>query len=263
MPGLPVIQMFWHGAPLSRVEQLSLASFVHHGHPVHLYAYDAIDGVPAGVTMRDALEILPRERIFRHRRTQSLAPFADWFRYRLLFERGGIWADTDVVCLAPFDYTQPRVFGWQDSELINNAVIGLPAGDPLASWMASACEHPNRWLPYDDVAQRLHKLRRRLLRGNDRGDIRWGESGPLGFTRAIAHFGYTAEALPVRDFYPVSYEDFRRLFESPGAQGAVRLEGSHAVHLWNNLIEPDGKGARFPPDSPFEQLWARYVKSVS
>jgi len=266
MQSLPVIQMFWHGAPLSRVEQLSLASFVHHGHPVHLYAYEPLEGVPSGVTMREAGEILPRDLIFRHRRTKSIAPFADWFRYLLLFQRGGIWADTDVVCLKPFDYAQPRVFGWQDEELINNAVIGLPAGDPLASWMAGACEHPNRWLPYDDWAIRFRKLQRRFFRGNRRGDIRWGESGPIGLTRAIAHFGYTAEALPVWHFYPVPHENYRALFETAGPNGPLPLEDSRAVHLWNNLIERDAPGrkcASFSADSPFERLWARYFKSAS
>ena len=261
MQALPVIQMFWHGAALSRVERLSLASFVHHGHPVHLYAYDTLEGVPAGVTMRDAGEILPKKLIFRHRRTQSLAPFADWFRYRLLFERGGIWADTDVVCLRPFDYAQPRVFAWQDAELINNAVIGLPVGDPLASWMAASCEYPNRWLPYDDWGTRVRKLRRRWLRGNQLGNIRWGEGGPIGFTRAIQHFGYTAEALPAWHFYPVPHESFRRLFESPWPAGDIRLDDSRAVHLWNNLLEREPgqrKSAHFPSDSLFERLWARY-----
>jgi hypothetical protein len=260
MQALPVIQMFWHGAPLSRVEKLSLASFVHHGHAVHLYAYEPIEDVPAGVTMRDAGEILPRKLIFRHRRTGSLAPFADWFRYRLLFERGGIWADTDVVCLRPFDYAQPRVFGWQDEELINNAVIGLPAGDPLARWMATMCEHPNRWLPYDDFATRMRKLKRRLLRGNHRGHVRWGEGGPIGLTRAIRHFGYTAEALPVWHFYPVSHDDFRVPFESaaPGGE-SVHFGDSRALHLWNNLLAAESKAARFPADSAFERLWVRYV----
>jgi hypothetical protein len=253
--------MFWHGAPLSRVERLSLASFVHHGHPVHLYAYEPLADVPDGVTLRDASEILSRDLIFRHRRTGSIAPFADWFRYRLLFERGGIWADTDVVCLKPFDYTQPRVFGWQDEELINNAVIGLPAGDPLASWMAASCEYPNRWLPYDGFGMRMRKLQRRFLRGNRRGDIRWGESGPIGLTLALQHFGYAAGALPAWHFYPVPHENFRALFESPGSGSEVRLGESYAVHLWNNLIERDAgsKSASFPPESPFERLWARYM----
>jgi hypothetical protein len=262
MQPLPVIQMFWHGAPLSRVERLSLASFVHHGHAVHLYAYDEIAGVPAGVTMRDASEILPRNLIFLHRRTRSIAPFADWFRYRLLFERGGIWADADVVCLKPLDYAQPRVFGWQDEELINNAVIGLPAGDPLARWMAGVCEHPNRWLPYDDFGIRVRKLKRRFLRGNRRGHIRWGEGGPIGLTRAIRYFGHAAEALPVWHFYPVPHDDFRVPFESPGAHGEVRFGESRAIHLWNNLLASESKAARFPADSLFEQLWLVYIGGV-
>jgi hypothetical protein len=263
MRSLPVIQMFWHGASLSRLERLSLASFARNGHVVHLYAYDEIEGVPEGVTLRDATEILARKLIFRHRRTQSLAPFADWFRYRLLFERGGIWADTDMVCLKPFDYPQPRVFAWQDERFINNAVIGLPAGDALAQWMAEASEHPNRSLPYDDFSIRLRKLKRRIFRGNRRGDVRWGESGPIGLTQALSHFGYTAEALPAWHFYPVSHANFRVLFQSPTPHDAIALDRSRAVHLWNNEIErraPGSKAERFPADSPFELLCARYLE---
>ncbi len=78
-----------------------------------------------------AEEILPRAVLFTHRRTGSLGSFSDWFRYRLLKERGGIWADTDVVCLAPLVYPQQEIFGWQDARVLNNAVLGLPAGHPL------------------------------------------------------------------------------------------------------------------------------------
>jgi hypothetical protein len=38
------------------------------------------------------------------------------------------------------------------------------------------------------------------------------------------------------------------------------------VHFWNQIIE-DGravdKNARFPSDSPFERLWARYIGPVA
>ena len=133
---LPVIQMFWHGLPLSRIERLSMISFLRNGHAVHLYVYDEPAGVPPGVVLKDAGEILPRSSLFFHRRNRSVAHFSDWFRYRLLFERGGLWSDADMICLKPFDYESPIVFAWQDEQHLNNAVLGLPARDPLAAWLA-------------------------------------------------------------------------------------------------------------------------------
>jgi len=263
MSSLPVIQMFWHGAPLSRVERLSIASFLAHGHEVDLYVYEEPAGVPPGTRLMDASAILPRTSIFRHRRTKSLALFADWFRYRLLFERGGIWADTDMVCLAPFEYSG-HVYAWQDDELVNNAVIGLPVGDPLASWMAELCEHPNRWLPYDDLRLRIRKVKRVVFNFNRRSETRWGESGPLGLTLALRHFGLLERALPPWHFYPVPHQRFHELFESPAPGRTAGFGESRAVHLWNNLLERQrgAKGARFPEDSPFEQLCARYLPAL-
>jgi len=244
------------------MERLSLASFRDNGHPVHLYVYDEPAGVPAGVRVMDAEEILPRSTLFRHKRTQSFALFADWFRYRLLFERGGIWADADMVCLKPFDYESAEVYAWQDEKYINNAVLGLPAGHPLASWLASCCENPNRLLPYDNFGMRLRKLRRRVLQGDRRDKVRWGENGPKGLTRAARYLGYADRALPSWHFYPVSPQQYRTLFESPVGDGAALPSGSRAVHLWNHLLDEHGpfdKNHRFPPDSPYEQLCARYL----
>src|SRR5262245_47817989 len=96
---LPTIQMFWHGPPLSRLERLSMKSFLKNGHRLDLYVYDEPQSVPAGVHLKDASEILSRDCLFAHKRTGSVGLFTDWFRYRLLLDRGGIWADADVICL--------------------------------------------------------------------------------------------------------------------------------------------------------------------
>jgi Alpha 1,4-glycosyltransferase conserved region/Glycosyltransferase sugar-binding region containing DXD motif len=247
--------MFWHGPPLSRLERLCMASFVANGHPVDLYAYDEIEGVPAGVRIVDAASILSRDRMFWHRRTGSIALFADWFRYRLLHERGGIWADTDVVCLQPLRYAQPEIYAWQDAHEINNAILGLPAGHPLAAWMQACCEDPNRVLPYDTLSDRFRKWRRRALQGNRRERTRWGEYGPKGFTLAARHLGYASKALPPSEFYPVACENWGELF-SVGPEPAW-LNTSHAVHLWNNMLSRErgfNKNAQFAADSPYERL---------
>lgn len=258
---LPTIQMFWHGSPLSRIEQLSMLSFMRNGHPVHLYVYEEPRGVPHGVRVMNAADILPRSELFLHRRRNSIAHFADWFRYRLLFDRGNLWADTDMVCLQPFDYVNPVVFAWQDERYLNNAVLGLPPGDALAKWLASSCEHPNRMLPYDDLRTRLMKVKRRL-KGTGREHVRWGDTGPYGLTNAARHLGYTEHALPKEHFYPIRFEDHHVLFQSAPPGGGLSFNGSRAVHLWNQLIEAGkmlDKNARFPADSPFEQLWVKYA----
>lgn len=258
---LPTIQMFWHGPALTRIERLCMQSFLDHGHPVHLYGYEPPENAPGGVQILDAEEILSRKSLFRHPKTGSMAIFADWFRYRVLHEKGGIWADTDVVCLRPIDYPRQELFAWQDPEVINNAIIGLPVGHDLASIMAECCNHPNKIRPFDGLAMRLRKLRRRWFEGNLRENVEWGENGPLGFTRVAHFYGYSKLALPSWHFYPVYYDDWFKVFDGTLKADSELLERATALHLWNEMMrrEPGfDKNGRFPGGSLFEHLCARH-----
>src|SRR4051794_38380380 len=105
-----IIQGLWIGPELSIMEQLSIASFLHNGHEYHLYVYDAVKNVPAGTVIDDANEILPASRIFQYKHQASYAGFANFFRYKLLLDRGGWWVDTDVICLKHFDFADEYVF---------------------------------------------------------------------------------------------------------------------------------------------------------
>ena len=55
------VQMLWVRGSLSRLELLSVRSFLAQGHPVHLYTYDAPDNLPSGVSVLPAEEIVPAE----------------------------------------------------------------------------------------------------------------------------------------------------------------------------------------------------------
>src|SRR5438105_1989553 len=89
-----VIQGLWVGERLSVMERLSIASFLHHGHAYHLYTYGPVAGLPAGAVRQDARAILPESMIFQYRDHASYAGFSNYFRYKLLLERGGWWVDT-------------------------------------------------------------------------------------------------------------------------------------------------------------------------
>lgn len=131
--------MLWIRGELSRLELLSVRSFLAHGHPVELYTYDAPANLPPGVLVRDAAEIVP----------ESLAPlnpvapfakgsmgaFSDYFRYHLLGARGGWWSDLDVVCLRPWQFAEPALTASTDEKgfgrIANTCVMRFPAQHPL------------------------------------------------------------------------------------------------------------------------------------
>lgn len=241
-----------------------MSSFVANGHSVLLHVYDEPAGVPAGVKLVDAASVLPRHHLFVHAKSGSFAIFADWFRYRLLHERGGLWVDTDVVCLKPFDHAHDEIYAWQDERLINNAVLGLPQGHQLAAWMADCCEHPNRILPYDSARTRRRKLLRRLRFGGRGRLIKWGESGPGGLTEAARHLGYSERTLPFWHFYPIHHLNWRAVFDSSLRDNPQLIAASYGLHLWNEMARRQpgfDKNGRFSPDSLFERLCARYLTS--
>ena len=120
------IQSLWIGGELSPMEQLSIASFLAHGHEYHLYSYGEVGRLPKGAVLKNAEEILPKTAIFQYRQHPSYAGFSNFFRYRLLLRKGGWWVDTDVVCLKPFAFDAPYVFA---AERIHRRRSGGERGD--------------------------------------------------------------------------------------------------------------------------------------
>lgn len=260
------IHMFWHGPALSRLERLCMRSFLANGHRLLLHTYAPPTGVPEGVEIVDAARTLSPSLVFRDKRHNSIAAFADWFRFKVLYEQGGIWADTDVVCLKPLAYEGDEIFGWEDHSTVNVAVLGLPAKHPVAGWMLECWQHPDRFLPYDTPKNRKHKLIRRLRPGNSRPYIHWGEFGPRGFTQAARHLGFVQLAQPFWHFYPVHFSNWQTIFDATLDACPGMVEASYALHLWNEMSRRApgfDKNHRFDERSLFERLCTRFLKSDS
>lgn len=219
------------------MERLSIASFLANGHPFHLYTYDEVRGVPPGVELRDAREILPESMIFQYAEQKSYAGFANFFRYKMLLDRGGWWSDVDSVCLRPFEFDAPYVFSSELHEgvrYVNNGTIRAPEGSPL---FAEAWE---------------------ICRGKDPAALGWGETGPRLVSALVASHGLEAHVQPPEVFCPLGYEQWATLLEPepPPVPDAAR-----AIHLWNEMWRRAGydKNAAYPPSCLYEQLKARYL----
>jgi len=260
VPPLPPVRGLWVGSGLTPIERLSIRSFLAHGHPYELFTYDRIAGVPDGTTLADANELIPRDHVFLSH--GSPAHFADWFRWKLMVERGGYWADLDVVCLERFDFSEPLVFGWQDDHLINTAVLGFPAGHSLACTMLRRCESARPVWPGKPGPPLGNPREQEASDSLDWSAQPWGlVGGPYGFTLEVRRAGLVAMARPAQCFYPVSYTSWRRLLEPDSRALDDALAGAWAVHLWNDMFERHGvdKHAAFPPSSFIGQLEARYL----
>lgn len=113
-----IVHALWIGTRLSQVELLSIKSFVQNGSSFVLWVYNKLDNeIPQGCIVRDANKIIPREQVFQYKNKNqfghgqgSYAGFSDIFRYKVLYEYGGWWADMDITSLKPLDFKVPYVF---------------------------------------------------------------------------------------------------------------------------------------------------------
>jgi len=240
------VQMLWIGSRLSNLERLSMASFLANGHPVRLFAYEAIEGVPAGVELHDGRDVMPADSVFTYADgfgKGSPAAFANLFRYKLLLDHGGYWSDTDTVCLKPFDFEGDYVIGCErlpSHAVKNGKTVRLAIG---------VVKVP----PNSPVMQECYTLAKEA---NQR-QLRWGETGPELVTRCFARHGLVAGALHPDVFYPLDWWNTRELVTKPLDVPAE----SYAVHLWNQLWAHRGldKDATYPADCAYETLKRRYA----
>jgi hypothetical protein len=231
------IQTLWIGPRLSQLEQLALTSFVHHGHEVDLYGYGAVEGVPSGVTMRDANEILPESRVFLYRDFRSYSGFSNYFRYRLLLERGGCWADADLVALRPLAFPHEHVFASELARrgevVVTTSFIKAPAGSAVMQRAWDLCSE------------------------KDPAQISWGETGPRLLGEVVASLGMQSFMLPPSAFCPIRHPEWESLFDA----NAPDLPGDAlAVHCWNEMWRRHEreKDASYDPRCLYEQLKLRY-----
>ena len=238
---LPIIQSLWIGDDLTNLEKLCAQSFIDNGHEFHLYTYDKVGGIPAGVVVKDGNDILPRNEIFQYK-GGSVAGFADWFRYALLSKNsgGGIWVDMDVVCLKPFNFACDELMlaGCVDQIPCTNSVIIAPPNNPLMQAMLNACAQVK----------------------NKQGS-KWGSvGGPRVLSEMVERMELTESIKPFYYFVPLSPPQWAMPFDRTFADSMGLFEDSYCVHLSNEMLRGVGldKNAEFDSKSLFEQLKTKH-----
>jgi hypothetical protein len=237
-----VVQSLWVGTALPEIQRLSIQSFLAHGHEYHLYAYRKLDGVPSGTTLCDASLILPADSLFCYRDgfgKGSFSAFSNLFRYKLLFERGGWWVDTDLVCLKAFGFDQPFTFAseYDDDFTVQCATCAFksPAHSPVLEYCIDAAM------------------------AKDKRTLQWGEIGPRLLDEAVKRFGLVEFVSAVDTFNPVNFFEFASITQA--GFDMSRLADSNAVHLWNQMWKSANRdpSVDVPTDSLYAHLRRRYL----
>jgi len=252
------IVSLWIGGGLGTIERLSLRSFVAHGHPVALYSYGEVTGVPAGVELRAAAEVLPEAMAMRLRYANgSFALFSNMFRMELQRRGLGMWVDADVVALREVDIDGAFVVGRESDRFLNGAILKLSPDSPvLRDWLATADSGKvPPWLPFHRAPKAW--VRQAMGASIHPSELPFGTFGPKSITALAARHGLTDKAQPEPVFYPLHPRQAERLYDPTLALGDIATAETRTIHLWNEKLGALKKTA--PPEgSILGELLRRY-----
>jgi len=179
-------------------------------------------------------------------KAKTFAEKSDVLRYDILFQYGGVYSDTDVICLKPFTsilqsgvtffaglLTNVVIKKYPKPLFLGNAVIGAVKKSPLIKYclenLYTEEEKPDLHLPI--------------------------RTGPGLLSTACSKYLFSKDEkiliFPCSYFYP--YPDLKRGMAPKEILGFIRKE-SYSLHLWNqswnlplekNVVEPKRKNSPF------------------
>ncbi len=249
------LNSLWIGEQLGYVEKLTLVSALAVGHTFRLYSYAAekLRGVPSGVEVRDANQVVPYQALAHYFEGGSAALGTDFFRYAMQAKGLGAWVDLDLYFIRPIDFEDEYVFGWEHETSINGAVLRLPANSEMVRELCDI--PPANWRPpFYGPRKTAMFYWRRLTEGDIRPEnYRWGTFGPMFLTYLARKYGVERLAKERSVFYPVSHSNWKLLCGPPEFVKSKLTKETRTVHLWRSILIRK-TGAAPPPGSYLEAL---------
>ena len=240
------IQSMWVGNEISKIERLSMQSFLSNGMDYTLYVYNDVNNVPDGVKIDDANKILHESEVTTYKKGPgkgSYAGFADYFRWALMHKVGGAWIDTDVICIKNFSVSKNKVAGEMVTE-----------GNFWASTQFLHFDTKNKLM--EDLF--LH------CKSMDCGDIEWGDIGPKLINDKIKEANLESYILPANNINANPWWKWKDILDPEKKASLMELSEKQDVfcmHLWNEMWRRDGidKNSEPPSGSFLEHLFERYL----
>jgi hypothetical protein len=233
----------WIGGRLSNLEQLAIRSHLQNGYEYRLYTYGPVENVPEGTTVLDGEKILPKTKVFAYHTELgkgSFSAFSNLFRYKLIYEQGGWWVDTDYVCLRPY-VDRPAVVGYERMEEI---VDGEHLTHIASCIFRFDAKHPVMKNCYKEAAAK------------NPFKIVWGEIGPALLQKHYNAWESPDKLPPAHPncFCPIDWFNIDDLIWENGIDW--KWPRSNGIHFWNEMWRRKGynKDGQYPKDCLYERL---------
>ena len=211
-----VVNGFWYGSELGELEKLCIESWIKNGYEFYLWVYDLDIEVPDKVVIANANHIVQFSEYFTYDEGHSKGTpiaFSNLFRAELLYQRGGLYTDLDVLCLKSYHFKKRLVFSEQvdsghDYHVATCILYSENAGEELfKDWIDWIIAKRNNWRP------------------TTHGDLGPNLITPLIISRDLKEY-----VLPKEYFCPVDWQSYKGIFDYKGDSYGIHLFGS----IWND-----------------------------
>jgi len=236
-----VANSLWIGDELSPQHVISINSFLQNGFKYNLYTYDGVKNIPSGVNVLDGNVILPKSRIWTYQQgfnKGGLSGYSCEFRYKFLYEHGGLFVDTDIVLLKDFNLDKKYIFISELNEVGNviatNGLIYSQSGTSSEKIWSDALDD----ISYRNKARLIH-----------------GEVGPILLNSLVNKHKLKKYVLQPNLFCSIGWFETEKLID--GTQLPKDAIGIHLCDAKSNLKNIDIK--TYPYVSIIEQLKRKYL----
>jgi hypothetical protein len=232
----------WIGNLLTDLEKLCINSFLHHGYKFNLYSYENILNIPTGTNLIDANKIIDKSNVFSYKTEigkGSFSAFSNLFRYKVLYELGGVWTDMDVVCLSRFDDIKEIAIAsekkFDGSQKPTSCFLKFPAKSDFLEFCINEC-----------VGKNLEILK-------------WGEIGPDLVEKSVKRFSLDNFVLDHSFACPIQHWNSQLFFED---FDFVFPKKTCLLHLWNEIWRRRGyqKNFKYKKNCLYEILKDKYLR---
>ena len=209
----------WIGPSLSILEQAAINSFLKHDFTFILYVYEPVKNVPENTIIKDANNVINFEK---YKKYNNPSFFSNLFRYKRLYEVGGIWVDMDIILIHEIDdilMYNHYIFTSEKTKYTEHINAGMIGCIPKTTLMLDC---------YNEVK---NKIKQNV-------EIRQGMLGPKILKFFVDKHELNHYVEPYYSFCYYGYNSLDKIFsEENHTLSILADEDIRGLHLWNNALK--------------------------